>query len=66
MIVRNAARCDLPECGFVIESKHRHDFVECPCGNLFVDGGLSYTRRGWRVEGSWTELSEFSGDDAGV
>lgn len=34
------------ECGDVIESKHRHDFVLCSCGNAFVDGGSDYLRYG--------------------
>lgn len=42
-LLRNAAQC--LECGDVIESTHRHDFRTCSCGNLSVDGGLSYTRR---------------------
>src|SRR5262245_30845145 len=29
-ITRNAAEC--LECGDVIESRHRHDFVRCKCG----------------------------------
>lgn len=43
-VIRNAAGCTL--CGDAIESKSRHDFVVCKCGNLFVDGGLDYIRRG--------------------
>lgn len=42
-LTKNAARCK--RCGVTLESKHRHDFVECVCGN-FVDGGLAYLRRG--------------------
>jgi len=26
-------------CGDVVESKHRHDFVRCGCGESFLDGG---------------------------
>ena len=33
------------KCGDVIQSKSRHDFVECKCGN-FVDGGDDYLRMG--------------------
>lgn len=33
-------------CGDIIESKHRHDFVMCSCGGLFVDGGSHYFRAG--------------------
>lgn len=36
------------ECGDIIESKHRHDFVRCSCGNAFVDGGSDYLRFGAR------------------
>lgn len=44
-LIRNAARCK--KCLTVIESKHRHDFVRCECGSIFVDGGLAYCRGGW-------------------
>lgn len=43
MIIRNAAKCLL--CGEVIESKYRHDYRACSCGNLHVDGGMDYIRR---------------------
>ena len=33
-------------CGDVIQSKHRHDFVSCKCGGIFVDGGSDYLRMG--------------------
>lgn len=33
-------------CGDVIESKYRHDFVRCKCGDIFVDGGNDYLRMG--------------------
>jgi len=42
-IARNSARCK--QCNTHLVSKHRHDFVACPCGN-FVDGGTDYLRRG--------------------
>lgn len=41
-ILRNAAYCR--GCHKVIESKSRHNYVECDCGNA-VDGGLDYARR---------------------
>lgn len=40
----NRCRCKL--CNDIIESKHRHDFVNCKCGSIFTDGGLDYIRRG--------------------
>lgn len=44
MIIRNAAQC--AKCDDVIESTHRHDFVSCKCGSIFVDGGKDYLRAG--------------------
>lgn len=43
-IKRNAAQCY--KCKDIIESKSVHDFVECKCGAIFVDGGHEYLRRG--------------------
>lgn len=54
-ILRNSAQCLL--CGDEIESKHRHDFVECKCGNIFVDGGQWYLRRGYKVADSIKDTS---------
>ena len=34
------------ECLGLMESKHRHDFVECKCGESFLDGGDEYFRAG--------------------
>lgn len=42
--MRNRARCAL--CNDVVESLHRHDFVQCSCQAIFVDGGQDYWRRG--------------------
>jgi len=33
---RNRARCR--KCGTVVESHHTHDYVECACGSIAVDG----------------------------
>lgn len=54
-IIRNMAKCFL--CGDIIESKHRHDFVRCKCGAIFVDGGIDYLRRGGERE-NIIEMSE--------
>ncbi len=59
-LTRNAAKC--LDCGDVIESKSRHDFVQCSCKRIFVDGGLDYLRRGFRTGGEgkgFEELSEY-------
>jgi hypothetical protein len=55
VILRNSARCLL--CGDEIESRHRHDYVACSCGNVAVDGGHAYLRRAARDLGSYEDTS---------
>lgn len=35
------------DCGDIIYSRARHDFRNCTCGKIFVDGGFDYCRRGF-------------------
>ena len=56
-LIRSIYQCK--ECEDIIESKHRHDFVTCKCGNLNIDGGLHYTRIMCDKENSWIDLSEY-------
>jgi hypothetical protein len=56
MIVRNAAQCAL--CKDTVESQHRHDFVRCSCGEIFVDGGHTYLRMGAKNMENIISLSE--------
>jgi hypothetical protein len=53
-LTKNQATCGA--CGDIIVSQDRHDFVRCSCGKAFVDGGLSYLRRG----GTAKDCSEYS------
>lgn len=55
-ILVNKARCKL--CRITIESKHRHDFVSCPCGTLSVDGGREYIRRAWNSKLPYEDIAE--------
>lgn len=56
MIVQNAATC--LNCGDTIISKHRHDYVQCTCGMIAVDGGQEYLRRvGGLGEMAYVDLS---------
>lgn len=55
MIIKNAIRCNI--CGDEIESKHRHDYVQCKCGACAVDGGHDYLRRCARDESCFTDIS---------
>jgi hypothetical protein len=59
-IIRNALRCR--HCGDVIESKSVHDFKQCSCGAIFVDGGCEYLRRGYKTspEEDFIDLSEYA------
>lgn len=54
-IFKNAAKC--LKCGDIIESKHRHDYVTCSCGNVSVDGGTDYLRRSFKEMDSWIDIS---------
>lgn len=56
MIVKNAVKC--LNCGDVIESKHRHDFVWCSCQSVAVDGGKDYLKRSFTSFDVYEELSE--------
>lgn len=52
----NMIKCN--HCGDVIESKYCHDYQECKCGKVFVDGGRDYLRRGFENgPEDYTELS---------
>lgn len=55
-ITRNSAKC--LKCNDEIESFHRHDFKHCSCGNIFVDGGLEYTRHGFVIFDDYIDTSE--------
>lgn len=56
--LKNAAQCKL--CGDIIESKHRHDYVTCKCGEIFIDGGKEeYSRFGSKNMENFINLSEY-------
>lgn len=56
-ILANRAKC--LQCNDIIESRSRHDFVECSCGEIFVDGGREYIRRGAKNFENLVDLSVF-------
>ncbi len=55
VIEANAARCKV--CDETLISLHVHDFKECSCTNLMVDGGTEYIRRGYKDKDKIEELS---------
>lgn len=51
ILCKNSVKC--LKCNEEIQSKHRHDFVQCKCRSCFVDGGIGfggYTRMGGNPE----------------
>jgi len=58
--MKNKAQCR--KCKDIIESKFRHDFVECTCGEIFVDGGNDYFRRGAKNFENFIEIKEVQYD----
>ena len=57
-LVVNRAQC--LNCGDVLISKHRHDYVSCCCGSLSLDGGLDYLKRSYINAGDVLELSLYT------
>ena len=49
----NAAKC--LNCGDVIQSRFRHEYVSCKCGAVSVDGGTSYVKRSGEP-GCWVDI----------
>lgn len=58
-ILANKAQCKL--CKSIIESKHGHDFKQCSCGEIFIDGGknVDSIRRGATDFENLIDISEF-------
>ena len=55
---KNCIKCN--DCGDIITSENRHDFKECKCGKVAVDGGKDYLRRCFKDSlNDYTDLSEF-------
>ena len=61
MILHNRAKC--AKCGYIIESRHQHDWVPCKCGAIFVDGGTAYLRRGGSPD-DFIDLTEYTDEPA--
>lgn len=55
-LTKNSAQCRV--CGDTIESKHQHDWVQCSCEAIFIDGGLAYRRAGGNSE-DFIDLCEY-------
>jgi len=55
VILQNQAECLL--CGDRPYSAHVHDFKECKCGEIFVDGGQVYFRGGFKNRKNFKDIS---------
>lgn len=53
-------RLQCTECGDIIQSMFRHDYKNCKCGSIFIDGGDAYTRWGGISldMGRWVDLPD--------
>jgi hypothetical protein len=56
MLIKNKAQCK--RCKYIIESKHRRDFVTCKCGSISIVGGLDYRREIGDLH-NFEDLSEY-------
>jgi len=55
MILSNQAKC--LKCGDAPYSANRHDYQECICGNVSVDGGMLYIRHSWKDKNYYENIS---------
>jgi len=61
-IIHNRIQCK--HCGDTLESFTVHDFKECSCKTVCVDGGKQYLRRCFKNSpDDFTELSEYYEED---
>lgn len=51
-------RVECLKCGDVIQSKHRRDWVQCTCKDIYVDGGAECVRMGAAVDARYRMLAE--------
>ena len=58
VLTKNLVKCLM--CNTILESKHRHDYVQCSCPNqTFTDGGLYYQRGGGKDLNLIEDLCEY-------
>ena len=58
VLIKNSVRCLV--CNTILESKYRHNYVQCSCPNqTFTDGGLYYQRVGGKDLNLIEDLCEY-------
>lgn len=60
-IIKNQIMCN--SCFDVIESTHRHDYKQCKCKKVSVDGGNEYLKRSFQTGATYEELSIYDDED---
>lgn len=54
-IILNRIKCN--HCGDIIISYSQHDYKNCKCGKVSIDGGLSYLKRSFQEATDYEEMS---------
>jgi len=54
-IILNRIKC--LHCDDIISSYHVHDYKECSCGKVSVDGGTEYLKRGFHEPTDYEDMS---------
>lgn len=58
VLTKNSVKCLI--CNTILESKYRHNYVQCSCPNqTFTDGGLYYQRVGGKDLNLIEDLCEY-------
>ena len=58
VLTKNSIKCLV--CNTILESKYRHNYVQCSCPNqTFTDGGLAYQRVGGKDLNLIEDLCEY-------
>lgn len=58
VLTKNSVKCLI--CNTILESKYRHNYVQCSCPNqTFTDGGLCYQRGGGKDLNLIEDLCEY-------
>ena len=58
VLTKNSVRCLV--CNTILESKYRHNYIQCSCPNqTFTDGGLYYQRVGGKDLNLIEDLCEY-------
>lgn len=46
------------KCNTYIQSQHRHDYCDCECGDVAIDGGSYYTKVNYAPDAMYEFIKE--------